>query len=108
MHNAARPSIGEKSTQIEREQKQMAEKTAFEEEGASFEEIFGRLEGIVEQIEQGELPLEEWMKLFEEGLHLCKAGKVRLDAANRTIEQLVRDAQTGKESVVPYKGDDLF
>ncbi len=41
----------------------------------SFEEALGRLDGIVKRLEDGDVPLEESMKLYEEGMKLgtlCK------------------------------------
>ncbi|MCI0528813.1 MAG: exodeoxyribonuclease VII small subunit, partial [Nitrospira sp.] len=37
-----------------------------------FEEALGRLEEIVKTLEKGELPLEESLKIFEEGVRMSK------------------------------------
>jgi len=56
---------------------------------ATFEEQLTALERVVEQLERGELTLEESVKLFEEGVRLSKACKQELDAAEGRIEVLV-------------------
>ena len=56
---------------------------------ATFEEQLTALERVVEQLERGELTLEESVKLFEEGVRLSKACKQELDAAEGRIEILV-------------------
>lgn len=61
------------------------------EEGAepSFEQILARLEHVVERLESGELPLEESLAIFEEGIRLSRAGAKRLDDAERRVEELL-------------------
>jgi len=56
---------------------------------ATFEEQLTALERVVEQLERGELTLEESVKLFEDGVRLSKACKQELDAAEGRIEVLV-------------------
>ena len=58
----------------------------------SFEESMDRLEQIVKLLEKGDTPLEEAMKLFEEGTALAKKCAARLDAAEKKIVRLVRGA----------------
>jgi exodeoxyribonuclease VII small subunit len=57
---------------------------------ASFEESLRKLETIVEQLERGDLALEESLKLFEEGVGLSSACKKELDAAEGKVEMLVK------------------
>ncbi len=57
---------------------------------ASFEESLKRLEGIVEQLEKGDLALEETLKLFEEGVGLSAACKKELDEAEGRVQTLVK------------------
>ena len=47
----------------------------------SFEESLKKLETIVDQLEKGDLALEDSLKLFEEGVGLSAACKQELDAA---------------------------
>lgn len=56
----------------------------------SFEESLKKLETIVEQLEKGDLGLEESLKLFEEGVGLSTACKQELDAAEGKVEMLIK------------------
>ena len=55
---------------------------------SAFEEVIARLETIAKQLEGGDIKLEEALALFEEGVALAKAGKERLDEAERKLEIL--------------------
>jgi exodeoxyribonuclease VII small subunit len=57
---------------------------------ASFEESLRKLENIVEQLERGDLALEESLRLFEEGVGLSSTCKKELDAAEGKVEMLVK------------------
>ena len=59
--------------------------------GAMDEVVFGRpaREAVVEQLEEGDLPLEESLAMFEEGVRLSRAGAKRLDEAERRVEELL-------------------
>lgn len=69
---------------------------------ATFEEQLTALEGVVQQLERGELTLEDSVRLFEEGVRLSKACKGELDAAEGRIEMLV-ESSTGKMHVAPME-----
>lgn len=56
---------------------------------ARFEESLQKLERIVQKLEQGELTLEDSVKLFEEGMYLSTACQQELDAAEGRVQQLV-------------------
>lgn len=56
----------------------------------TFEESLKKLETIVEQLEKGDLALENSLKLFEEGVSLSSACKQELDAAEGKVQQLIR------------------
>jgi exodeoxyribonuclease VII small subunit len=56
----------------------------------SFEESLKKLETIVEQLEQGDLALEESLKLFEEGVGLSATCKKELDAAEGKVQILIK------------------
>ena len=58
----------------------------------SFEESLSRLENIVQQMESGDLKLEESIKLFEEGIKLTKTCNQRLEDAEKKVQQLMKDA----------------
>ena len=55
----------------------------------SFEQILSRLGHLVEQLERGDMPLEESLKVFEEGVTLSRLGTQRLDDAERRVEYLL-------------------
>lgn len=57
----------------------------------SFEASLNDLEKIVKTLEEGELPLEESLKLFEEGVKLSRECRERLTQAERRIEVLMKD-----------------
>jgi exodeoxyribonuclease VII small subunit len=61
------------------------------EEELPFEEILARLQRVVSTLEQGELPLEQSLAVFEEGVWLSRLGTRRLDDAERRVELLLAD-----------------
>ncbi|HVY38289.1 MAG TPA: exodeoxyribonuclease VII small subunit [Polyangia bacterium] len=61
-------------------------------ETARFEDILGRLRGLVERLEGGNLPLEESLRAFEEGMELCRRGTAILDGAEKKVELLLGNA----------------
>jgi exodeoxyribonuclease VII small subunit len=50
------------------------------------------LEAVVERLEQGDLPLEESVRLFEEGMKLSQSCKQELDAAEGRIQVLIEQS----------------
>jgi exodeoxyribonuclease VII small subunit len=58
---------------------------------ASFEQILERLRGVVKELEDGDLPLEKSLAVFEEGVRLSRLGQRRLDAAETRVEELLAD-----------------
>jgi exodeoxyribonuclease VII small subunit len=56
----------------------------------TFEESLKKLETIVDQLEKGDMPLEESLKLFEEGVVLSAACKQELEAAEGKVQMLVK------------------
>jgi exodeoxyribonuclease VII small subunit len=59
----------------------------------SFETSLEALEQIVRDLEQGDLPLEKSLELFEKGIRLSRECQERLSQAERRIEVLLRDNQ---------------
>ncbi|WP_071546157.1 exodeoxyribonuclease VII small subunit [Pseudodesulfovibrio hydrargyri] len=61
----------------------------------SFEDRLERLKLVVEQLERGDLPLEEGVALYKEGLELVKACGKQLETARHEVklvsEGLVRE-----------------
>ena len=57
----------------------------------NFETQLAALERIVRELERGEQPLEESLRLFEDGVKLARECQERLNKAERRIEILMRD-----------------
>jgi exodeoxyribonuclease VII small subunit len=55
----------------------------------TFEATIAELGRIVEQLERGDLPLEQSLDLFERGTRLSKDAQARLDAAEKRVELLL-------------------
>ena len=70
-------------------------------EEPSFENAIGRLESIVEQMESDKLSLEDLLVRYEEGVKLVKICSEKLQAAEKRIEIITRDAG-GKPKPVPF------
>ena len=66
-----------------------------------FEDCLQQLEKIVEQLERGELPLEQSLKLFEEGVRLSNSCRQELEAAEGKVEILMK--QGGKLQPEPFE-----
>jgi exodeoxyribonuclease VII small subunit len=66
-----------------------------------FEECLQRLEQIVDELEKGNVPLEQALKLFEEGLKLSSSCRKELEEAEGKVEILLR--QNGKLQAEPYE-----
>jgi len=68
---------------------------------ANFEESLKKLEGIVGQLEKGDLALEESLKLFEEGVTLSATCKQELEAAEGKVHMLVKQ-RDGSQKLEPF------
>jgi exodeoxyribonuclease VII small subunit len=68
----------------------------------TFELALQQLEQIVQKLEKGELPLEESLKLYEEGIRLSRLCHAKLEEAEGRIEVLMKDARG--EPVLDAKG----
>lgn len=62
---------------------------------ASFEESLKQLEQIVGKLERGDLPLEESVRLFEEGIQLSNACKAALETAEGKVQMLLKQKDGG-------------
>lgn len=71
-----------------------------------FEQAMARLETIVSELERGDLPLDESLKIFEEGIKLSKSCLKMLDEAERKVEILIQD-KDGKRQLRAYNFDDV-
>jgi exodeoxyribonuclease VII small subunit len=59
----------------------------------------------VQTLERGELPLEESLRLFEEGVKLSRVSQQRLDGAERRVEQLLAVDEQGRPRTAPFATD---
>jgi len=68
-----------------------------------FESRLERLEVLAEKIREPELPLEEAVKVFEEGVKLAKTLKKELEKIQAKVEILTGDPQSGEDaSALPF------
>ncbi len=72
---------------------------------ATFEAAIKRLGEIVQTLERGDLPLEESLRLFEEGVKLSRVSQDRLDAAEKRVEQLLAVDEQGRARTQPFATD---
>ncbi|HTG01506.1 MAG TPA: exodeoxyribonuclease VII small subunit [Nitrospirota bacterium] len=70
-----------------------------------FEAALARLEEIVQVLEQGDTPLEQSLKLYEEGIKLSRLCNKRLDEAERKVEILLKD-KAGNITAEPFEEDE--
>ena len=66
-----------------------------------FEECLQRLEKIVDQLEKGDIPLENALALFEEGMGLSNSCRKEIDDAEGKVEILLK--QNGKLQAEPFE-----
>ena len=67
----------------------------------TFESSLRELERIVEELEEGDLPLERSLELFEQGVKLSRECQKRLDEAERKVEILLKGSD-GSYSPAPF------
>lgn len=70
----------------------------------SFEENMQRLEQIVRAMERGEVPLEESLKLFQEGTELVRTCGKLLDEAKLQVKKISVD-EDGKPAEEPFDAE---
>lgn len=66
----------------------------------SFEEGLSRLEAIAEEMERGEKPLDDLLKLYEEGVKLSNELTRKLETAEERMQEVVSGVD-GKPQAVP-------
>lgn len=72
----------------------------------TFEQSLSRLEALVARLESGDLPLDDAMESYEEGVGLVRSCRADLDRAELKIRRLVeRNGQVQSEDV---KSSELF
>jgi exodeoxyribonuclease VII small subunit len=67
-----------------------------------FETALARLEELVQELEKGDLPLEQSLRLFEEGIKLSRICNKRLEDAERKVEILLKD-KDGNITAEPFE-----
>ena len=67
-------------------------------EELKFEKALERLEKIVEDLESGNIPLEDALKKYEEGVKLCRICTQKLSQAETKIESLNKSLSGAPES----------
>ncbi len=72
----------------------------------TFEMSLKELEKIVRRLENGDLALEESLKLFEDGVKLARECQERLNQAERRIEVLLKD-ENGNPALQPIDKEDV-
>lgn len=68
---------------------------------ASFEDSLKQLESIIARLERGDLPLEESVKLFEQGIQLSDTCKTELESAEGKVQMLLKQ-KDGSRKAVPF------
>ncbi|ENM3885541.1 exodeoxyribonuclease VII small subunit [Vibrio cholerae] len=61
-------------------------------ENMSFESTIEELEQLVEQLESGDLALDEALRKFERGISLARAGQLKLDDAEQRVRILLSNS----------------
>ena len=70
-----------------------------------FEQSFQQLESIVRRLESEELPLDESLELFEQGIRLSRFCHQRLEEVEKKIELILADSK-GQPVVKPFEGEE--
>ncbi|MBO1518447.1 exodeoxyribonuclease VII small subunit [Oceanisphaera pacifica] len=68
-------------------------------ENMDFESALAELESLVNQLEEGDLSLEQSLKSFERGVQLVRAGQHRLSNAEQQVQILL---QQDEEQLAPF------
>lgn len=81
------------------------------EDAPSFEAALQKLDEIVQKLEKGDLPLEQSLVLYEEGVRLSRLCHAKLEEAEGKIELLLKDARgdlvldaSGRPKKTPFTG----
>jgi exodeoxyribonuclease VII small subunit len=72
-----------------------------------FEKAFQQLEKIVQRLESENLPLDESLQLFEEGISLSRFCHQRLEEVEKKIETILADAK-GQPITEPFDADEVL
>lgn len=75
------------------------------EANGKFEDALAELEGLVQRLEKGELPLEDSLAAFERGMALVRQLGDRLTQVEERVEKLLK-TDTGKLVLAPLRDDE--
>lgn len=67
---------------------------------AKFEDCLQRLEKIVQELEKGDVPLEQSLALFQEGMQLSGSCRKELEEAEGKVEILLKN--NGRVQAEPF------
>ena len=71
----------------------------------TFEQSIKQLEQIVQELEDGDLPLEKALKKFEEGMKLTKLCSEKLDETEKKVSILLKNSE-GRIAERPFMSED--
>ena len=69
-----------------------------------FESQLAELEALVDQMEQGDLPLDDALKAFERGIGLARSCQKALAEAEQKVQILL--GKNGAESLADFRDDE--
>jgi exodeoxyribonuclease VII small subunit len=69
-----------------------------------FEQALAELEGLVERLERGDVPLDEALRTFERGVALTRHCQACLQAAQQKVEILLK--RSGQPELAPFEDSD--
>lgn len=81
----------------------MSDQKANSNETPSFEKALEALQASVRKLESGDLPLEQALKQFEEGVKLARSCQEYLSQAEKKVEILTRVTPEGTPQTEPFK-----
>ncbi len=70
----------------------------------SFEEAMRALEAVVSQLERGDVPLEDSIRLYERGAALKARCEAKLKEAEEKVAQITLDAEGNATGSTPVTG----
>ena len=74
-----------------------------ESKNIKFEDALKRLEKIVEKLEAGDVPLEDSLALYEEGIALFRHCSSKLEEAKKKVEILTQEGSGKKMKAEPFR-----
>ncbi|GAE36346.1 exodeoxyribonuclease VII small subunit [Halalkalibacter akibai] len=70
----------------------------------SFEEAMSQLESVVEKLEQGDVPLEKAISMFQEGMALSKQCHEKLEQVEKQMDQILHE--DGEIELLDFQEDE--